>query len=162
MSRADLRRSLDEDDETFSVVLSNPVNFTIVDDTGVGTITDDDPPPALSVNDVTVTEGDWARRARPSRPRSPPPSGLPVVGQLRDRERLGGRPGRLRHAVALSTSRPASPRETVTVDVNGDLLDEANETFFLDLSGASNATISGRRGVGTITDDDAVADAVGQ
>ncbi len=49
--------ALDEDDETFSVVLSNGVNFTIVDDTGVGTITDDDPTPSLSVDDVTVTEG---------------------------------------------------------------------------------------------------------
>ena len=35
------------------------------------------------------------------------------------------------------------------------MLDEANETFFLNLSGASNATIADGQGVGTITDDDA-------
>ena len=36
---------------------TSPVNATIADGQGVGTITDDDPLPALSINDVTVTEG---------------------------------------------------------------------------------------------------------
>ena len=49
---------LDEDDETFTIVALEPGDATIVDDTGVGTITDDDPEPTLSVNDVTVTEGE--------------------------------------------------------------------------------------------------------
>src|SRR5688500_4599472 len=48
---------LDEIDETFTVVLSDPVNATLGDASGLGRITDDDPLPALSVNDVTVTEG---------------------------------------------------------------------------------------------------------
>jgi hypothetical protein len=34
---------LDEDDETFDVRLENPVNATIADDKGIGTIVDDDP-----------------------------------------------------------------------------------------------------------------------
>ena len=49
---------LDEIDENFTVGLSSPVNATISDDLGLGTITDNDPLPALSINDVTVTEGD--------------------------------------------------------------------------------------------------------
>src|SRR5262245_12033515 len=49
---------LDEDDETFNVDLANPVNATIDDGQGVGTITDDDPQPTVSIDDVTVTEGD--------------------------------------------------------------------------------------------------------
>ena len=47
----------DEPDETFNVNLSGAVGATIVDSIAVGTITDDDLPPALSINDVTVTEG---------------------------------------------------------------------------------------------------------
>ena len=35
----------------------NPANATIADGQGVGTITDDDDPPSLSIGDVTVTEG---------------------------------------------------------------------------------------------------------
>ena len=48
--------TLDELDETFSLNLSNAVNAAIADPTGLGTITDNDPPPAISINDVTVTE----------------------------------------------------------------------------------------------------------
>ena len=38
--------------------------------------------------------------------------------------------------------------------IQGDTLDEANETFKVTLSGAVNATISDSLGVGTITDND--------
>ena len=49
---------LDEANETYFVNLTTPVNATIDDGQGQGTITDNDPPPALSINDVTVTEGE--------------------------------------------------------------------------------------------------------
>src|SRR5205085_11056942 len=47
----------DEPNETFNVNLSSPTNATISDGTGVGTITDDDGAPSLSIDNVTVTEG---------------------------------------------------------------------------------------------------------
>ena len=47
----------DEANETFFVNLSDPTNATIADGQGVGTIIDDDAQPTLSINDVTVTEG---------------------------------------------------------------------------------------------------------
>ena len=49
---------LDEIDETFNLNLSVPVNATIADGSGLGTITDDDALPALAVNDVTISEVD--------------------------------------------------------------------------------------------------------
>jgi hypothetical protein len=49
---------LDEDDETFSVDLSNATDATIADGPAVGAIVDDDPAPAISMSDATVTEGD--------------------------------------------------------------------------------------------------------
>jgi large repetitive protein len=48
---------LDEVNETFFVNLSSATNATIADNQGVGTITDDDATPSLTINDVTVTEG---------------------------------------------------------------------------------------------------------
>ncbi len=155
VSRADLGDALDEDDETFSVVLSNPVNFTIVDDTGVGTITDDDPPPALSVNDVTVTEGDSGTASATFTATLSAASGLPVSVNYATANDSAVAPGDFTTAGGTLDFAAGVTSQTVTVNVNGDLLDEANETFFLDLSGASNATISDSRGVGTITDDDA-------
>ena len=48
---------LDEPDETFTATLSAPVGAAIGDGTATGTIVDDDPPPAFSVNDVSIVEG---------------------------------------------------------------------------------------------------------
>lgn len=44
--------------------------------------------------------------------------------------------------------------KTVTVAVNGDTASEVNETFFVNLSNASGATIADSQGVGTIRNDD--------
>src|SRR5205085_1563089 len=49
--------TLDETNETFSVDLSAPGNATIGDGPGTGTITDNDAAPAISIADVTVSEG---------------------------------------------------------------------------------------------------------
>ena len=48
---------VDEANETFTVVLSNPAAATFADGSGQGTITDDDAAPALSIGDVSLAEG---------------------------------------------------------------------------------------------------------
>src|SRR6185295_15045037 len=55
---------------------------------------------------------------------------------------------------AALTFNPGETTKTVTVTVNGDTLFEANETFFVNLSGASGATVTDNQGLGTITNDD--------
>src|SRR6056297_1807780 len=50
--------TLDEDDETLTLTLSNPVNADLDVATATGTILDDDPVPSLGIGDATVTEGD--------------------------------------------------------------------------------------------------------
>ena len=45
--------------ETFTLTLSAPSNATFADAVGVGTITDTDPDPTVSVDDVTVNEGNF-------------------------------------------------------------------------------------------------------
>ena len=44
--------------------------------------------------------------------------------------------------------------QSITITVRGDTTREANETFFVNLSGAINATIADAQGLGTITNDD--------
>src|SRR6185312_8027902 len=46
-----------ESNETFFVNLSTAVNATISDNQGAGTINNDDSQPSISINDVSVTEG---------------------------------------------------------------------------------------------------------
>src|SRR6185295_13512930 len=48
---------IDEVDQRFAVILTTPINASIADGTGLGTITDNDPPPTISINDVAVAEG---------------------------------------------------------------------------------------------------------
>jgi hypothetical protein len=49
---------VDEEDETFTVTLSNPRRSTIADADATGTIWDADPPPSISVGSVAGFEGD--------------------------------------------------------------------------------------------------------
>ena len=46
-----------ETNEAVNVNLSAPVNATILDNQGVGTITNDDTQPTISISDVSVAEG---------------------------------------------------------------------------------------------------------
>ncbi len=62
------------------------------------------------------------------------------------------------------TFAPGETSKRVTVKFIGDSVSELNETFFLDLKTATNATLNDSRGVGTIRNDDGpsitIADAV--
>src|SRR5262249_25946802 len=49
---------------------------------------------------------------------------------------------------------PGITSQSITVKVLGDTLNEANETFLLNLSNPTNATLSDGQGVGTINNDD--------
>ena len=49
--------TLHENNESFVVNLTSPVNAVIGDNQGQGTIVDDDPPPSISINDVSHPEG---------------------------------------------------------------------------------------------------------
>jgi len=49
---------------------------------------------------------------------------------------------------------PGEVTKTITVLVNGDKLKEANETFYVNLSGAVGASIADGTGIGTIRNDD--------
>ena len=52
------------------------------------------------------------------------------------------------------TFAPGETTKTVLVEVVGDLTDEPDETFYLDLSGPTNASILDSRGNCTIIDDE--------
>ena len=54
------------------------------------------------------------------------------------------------------TFNPGQTSKTVTVTINGDLNFESDESFFLNLTNATNATIADPQSVGTITNDDTV------
>ena len=55
--------TVDEPNETFSVLLSAPTGATVSDASGTGTIVDNDAPTHLAINDVSVAEGNSGTRS---------------------------------------------------------------------------------------------------
>ncbi|MCA1618171.1 MAG: DUF4214 domain-containing protein [Acidobacteria bacterium] len=150
-----LNDTTDEPDETFSLNVHSSSRATIGDGTGVGTISDNDVAPSLSVGDATVTEGDAGTVNATFAVTLSAASGKTVTVSYATANNTAVAPGD--YAAVASTQLTFNPGETsknVTVLVAGDTTDEPNESFDVNLSGASNATVNDGQGTGTITDDD--------
>lgn len=146
----------DEPNETFVVNLSNLTGSpgSILDAQGVATITDDDAPPLLSVNDTSVIEGNAGTTTATFTASLTAPGANAVTFNWATV--VGSATAGVDY-VAASGSRTIAAGSTSTtfdVNVNGDVLDEADETFGITLSAPGNATIGDGSGLGTITDDD--------
>ncbi len=146
--------TLDEIDETFWVNLSGAANATIGDGQGVGTIIDDDGLPSLSINDVTVTEGDAGSVNAVFTVSLSAASAQTVTVTYATADNTAAAPADYTTAGGTLTFAPGDTTQTIIVAVQGDTLDEPDETFLVNLSGATDAIISDGQGVGTIIDDD--------
>jgi large repetitive protein len=148
--------TLDEANETYTVSLSAPTNATLGSpSTGTGTITDDDPSSSLRISDVTVAEGASGTVAAVFNVTLTPAAGrTATVNYATANGTATTGNGDYTATSGSLTFLPGETAKTVTVLVNGDVLDEADETFNVNLSGASAATIADSQGVATIVDDD--------
>ncbi|MCR9130689.1 MAG: Ig-like domain-containing protein [Alphaproteobacteria bacterium] len=148
---------LDEDDETFTVTISNAVGAAIGTASGTGTITDDDPTPSLSIDDIALAEGDSGTVDFTFTVTLSAASGRTVTVDVdtADQTATAGTDYAAVTGQTL-TFTPGQTAQTVTVTVNGDATPESTETFEVNLSNAVNATISDATGLGTIQDDDSV------
>ena len=149
-----------EGDETFLVNLSGASGATITDSQGQGTITNDDTA-TLSINDVSVAEGSSGTANATFTVSLSNPSLQTVTVQYQTANNTATAPSDYTaHALTTLTFNPSEQSKTVTVAVNGDTTVEANETFVVNLSNATNATISDAQGIGTITNDDSATIAI--
>ena len=149
-----------EPDETFVVNLSNATNAEIADGQGAGLITNDDVAPQLSINDVTVAEGNVGPTLAVFTVTLAPASSQTVTVNFATAVAVTGNPATPgQDFVAASgplTFAPEITTQTFNIVVIGDELNELDETFLVNLSGAVNAEISDAQSVGTITNDDTV------
>lgn len=150
--------TLDEPDETFKLNLSSPSNAALGDASGLGTITDDDAPPSVSVNDVAVTEGNSGTVNATFAVTLSSASGKTVTVHYATADGTATAPGDYAATSGGLTFMPGQTSKPVSVAVKPDTVHEPNETFTLDLSAAGNATLGDASGQGTITNDDAPPD----
>jgi chitinase len=151
---------IDEDSETFRVNLFSPLNATIADGQGEATLLDDDNPPSVSIADAAIAEGD---------------AGTGALAFTITLSRASGKQVSVNHGTSNSTAtggatcggtvdyrttsgsvsfQPGETSKTVSVTICGEAQREPNETFFVNLSNATNASISRSRATGTIRNDD--------
>lgn len=146
--------TLVEPNETFSVNLSNPTNATIADDVGLGTITDNDMV-TITIGNVTVTEVDAGTSNAVFNVTLSAASGstVTVTYATVDGSATAGSDYNSIGATVL-TFNPGQVSKQIIVQIVGDTVVEANETFSVNLSNPTNATIAGSGfGLGTINDD---------
>lgn len=148
-----------ESTESFAINLSQPrpEYATIADSQGIITILNDDvapPLPRLSINDKSLVEGNDGSLSLVFTVSLSAASnqGVSVNYATADDSAIAGSDYSARSG-SLSFN-PGETSKTIAVAVSGDTLVEATESFWLNLSGASNATIADAQGIGTILNDD--------
>jgi hypothetical protein len=145
-----------ESNETFLLVLSNAVCGTIAPalDVGTGTIANDDPFPMLSIQGVSVKEGNAGATNSAVFVITLTESSYPVSFSFSsaDGTALAGS-DYLAEGGAI-TMAAGQTSTSVIARILGDGDYEGDETFVMNLSGALNATIVAAQGQGRILDDE--------
>lgn len=142
---------VEEPDETFEVNLSNAVEATITDGTGVVTIVDNDGDPDITISDVTVPEDQgpaeltvtlsWAHDVA-----------VNVDFETHDGTAIAGLD--YTQATGTITFAVGETERTISVPIINDSELEQDETFTVTLFNATNGVIVDGTGVVTIDDDE--------
>ena len=144
-----------EGNETVIFNLSTGTGYTVgTSNSSTITITDNDPQPQISINDVTLTEGNSGTKTANFAVTISSPSNqtITVAYQTSNVSAVAGTDYITQ--TGTITFNPGEVSKTVGVIVNGDTLVENNETFKVNLSTPVNATIADGEGIATINNDD--------
>ena len=146
--------TINEANETIHVDLTTPVNATIADSRGIITIVENDPVPSITVNDISVTEGN---------------SGTKTATFTFTLSAASAQTVRVTYATADGTAfagidytarsgtltfNPGVTTLTLAITVRGDTVPELDETVLLNLSAPANATLTRTSATLTILNDD--------
>jgi len=143
-----------EPHESLTVALSAPAGASLPDPSALVTIQNDDPLPVISVNDVTVTETDAGTVNASFSVTLAGATNVAATVAYATANGTATAPADFTAKAGVLTFAPGVTAQTVVVAVAGDTLDEADETFALDLSSPTQAAIGDGAGTGTITDND--------
>lgn len=152
--------TLVENDETFTVTLSNPIDTTIGTATAAGTIQNDDTLVSIAGTDADKAEGDAGNTAFTfTVTRIGSVSGASSVDYA-----VTGSGANPANAADFGGSLPSGTvnfaagetSQTVTINISGDAVVENDETFTVTLSNPTGTTIAVAAAEGIIQDDDTV------
>lgn len=139
-----------EDDETFTVSLSNPTNATIERSQALGTIRNDDPFPSIAIGNLTLSEPPTGTIQFNFSVTASNPSSKPITVQFATADGTAHAGSDYVQAAGTLTLSPLTTSETISVTINGDLIEETSKTFFVNLSNPTGATLVNSQALGTI------------
>lgn len=143
-----------ESAELFSLNLSAPSNATLADPAAQGTITDNDTV-SVSIGNVTVTEGNAGTLNAVFTVTLSAVSGSTVTVDFATANGSATAPADYGATSGTVTFAPGEVAKQIIVSIVGETVVETNETFSVNLSNPTNATISGSGfGLGTINNND--------
>ena len=145
--------TVDEQQETYFLDISNVQNATVSSSRGNGFIVDDDGP-TISVNDVSVTEGNSGTKAATFTLTLSGPSVEAIAVRVVTTPGTATASSDYNSINLVVIFQPGTVTRTFDVDIIGDTNLESNETFFVDISEAFATTIADGDGGCTILDDD--------
>lgn len=144
-----------EPDETFLVNVTNVSGATVADGQGAGTIKNDDLP-SLSINDVAHNEGNGGTTTFSFAVNLSAPAPATVTFDIATQDGTATVADNDYVARSLTGQTIPAGQQTYRFDVmvNGDLNVEPNETFSVNVTSASGASVLDAQGTGTIQNDD--------
>src|SRR6185312_15777020 len=145
--------TVDETQETFFLDISNVQNATVSSNRGTGFIVDDDGP-TISINDVSVTEGNSGTKAATFTLTLSGPSVEAIAIRAITTAGTATAATDYNSINLVVIFQPGTVTRTFDVGIIGDTNLESNETFFVNLSDPFGTTIADGEGAGTILDDD--------
>lgn len=143
-----------EPDETVIITVAAGSGYTVgTPASATGTIENDDDP-TLSINDVTVTEGNAGTTNATLTVSLSAASAKVVTVNYATADGTALAPADYISGTGTLVFSPGTTTRTFIVQVNGDTTPEADETFVVNLGGPVNATLADAQGVVTILNDD--------
>ncbi len=151
-----------ETNETFFVNVTNVTGATVTDGQGQGTLVNDDAAPNLTINDVSLNEGNAGTTSFTFTVSLSAPAGAGGVtfdiatadGTAQDDTPATEDNDYVAKSLSAQTIPAGSSTYTFDVLVNGDTVPELNETFFVNVTNVTNAIAVDSQGQGTILNED--------
>lgn len=142
-----------EFDETINLTLSYPNQTSAIAPATV-TIVNDDSQPGISINNASSTEGNANDTTASFAVRLSNPSSETITVNYITTD--GSATAGLDYTTVTGSLifNPGDTLKTISVPILGDFVDELNESFFVNISTNSNASISNAQGTATIFDND--------
>jgi parallel beta-helix repeat protein len=146
-----------EGPETFTATLSNATGGAVIGSPSTATVTisDDDAPPSLSINDASIIEGNSGTSNLVFSVTLSSASPATTTVSYYTSSNYASAYEDFQYTSGTLTFNPGEMLKTIAVPIFGDTKYESDETFVVYIYGSNNAGISKSYGIGTIVNDDA-------